>query len=94
MKGETKYVSLATTTNPDTGEVTMFVFGEKWGPVVTGKNLYEAKMKMKEAFGLAMLFNSFWETFNDRVNKKASELAMMQKTASELEKLEKSLELL
>lgn len=59
MKTETKFAEISAKINPENGEVTLFISNEDWGPIVTGKNLAEAKTKMNEAFALAMVANSF-----------------------------------
>ncbi len=64
MKTVTKFAAISMEVNPENGEVTLFVSNESWGPVVTGKNLAEAKAKMKEAFGLAMIANTFCSHIN------------------------------
>ena len=64
MKEETKFIEICSAINPKNGEVTLFLGNERWGPVVTGKNLAEAKARMKEAFGLSMIANSFLDPLN------------------------------
>lgn len=88
MEAKTKYAEIAVVTNPNNGEVTLYVSNEPWGPVVTGKNLAEAKAKMNEAFGLTMIANSYCATINinsdDTIKEKIveykQELAKMTKT--------------
>ena len=87
METKTKYAEIAIATNPNNGEVTLYVSNEPWGPVVTGKNLAEAKAKMNEAFGLSMIANSYCATINsndDSIKEKIveykQELAKMTKT--------------
>lgn len=63
---KTRFAEISVITNPETGEVTLFISNETWGPVVTGKNLSEAKSKMREAFGLTMIANSFCATKNSQ----------------------------
>lgn len=88
MKTETKFVNISSVTNPENGEVTLFISNESWGPVVTGKNLADAKKKMKEAFGISMIGNSYLdvvkesneETVKERLNEYKQEMNKLNNT--------------
>ena len=60
MESTTKFANMATITDPSTGEVTMYIHNEKWGPIVTGATVEEAKAKMSKAFLLSLIANTFW----------------------------------
>ena len=42
--------------NPDSGHVTLCLKNEKGGPIITGKNIIEAKEKFKEAIEIMLKF--------------------------------------
>lgn len=86
-----KFAEIASVVNPDTGEVTLYISNENWGPIVTGKNLADAKQKMLEAFGLSMIVNSFCGTQNLR-NELLVENAKIDK--AKYERLKTTLELI
>lgn len=68
----TKEIRIAALSDPDTKEVTLFVFGENWGPIVTGKNLEEAKTKMKEAMRVSMIYNSLTSNVEGKLRSSVS----------------------
>jgi hypothetical protein len=43
---------LAHRTNPENGEVTLYLKNTTGGPIITGKSLTEAMLKWQEAFAL------------------------------------------
>jgi hypothetical protein len=50
------FLPIASVVNPRNGAVTLYLNGTtSGGPVVTGKNLAEAKTKFQEAYGLMMI---------------------------------------
>lgn len=85
---ETKYAEISISVSPDTGEVTLCVRNESWSPIVTGKNLAEAKVKMEEAFGLAMIANSYCATINHR-----QEESTMKGAVEKMKRLKNTLEI-
>jgi hypothetical protein len=88
METVEKFAAIASVTNPENGEVTLFISNEPWGPVVTGKNLEEAKSKIEEAFGLTMVANSFCSIKNAKEFKPAEAKGYKQ----QLEKITSTLE--
>ena len=91
MTTETKFATISMNMNPENGEVTLFVSDHSWGPVVTGKNLAEAKTKMKEAFGLAMIANSYCATVDAQKHDGALK-AKVSEYNKEMTKLNNTLE--
>lgn len=73
MESKTKFAEILAKTNPENGEVTLFIGNEDWGPVVTGKNLAEAKTKMEEAFALAMISNTFCHAESGKMKEKVAD---------------------
>jgi hypothetical protein len=91
MKPTTKFAIVHTVTSEESGEVTMYLGNEPWGPIVTGKNLAEAKTKLKEAFGLAMIANSYCDTLRQPVDDKKIREELI-KHKEEYAKLENTLQ--
>jgi len=91
MEATEKFAKISVETNPDTGEVTLYISNEPWGPVVTGKNLAEAKAKMKDAFGIAMLANSYCDSIRLQNNHEAIKEKMTEYN-NEVNKVNKTLE--
>lgn len=57
-KIETRFVEICSILDPYTGEITLYINNETWGPIITSKTLDDAKRKFEEAFGLCMIMNS------------------------------------
>jgi|GEM_PF-3496286 hypothetical protein len=68
IKTKTMDVVIGSTTNENTGAVTLFFTEEKWGPVVTGRDLNEAKDKFIDALKVSLVIRSILET-NDLYTK-------------------------
>mgnify|MGYP003405375272 FL=1 len=89
MEMKTEYVVLLVKENKDNGSVTMSVSSESWGPVVTGKDMQDAKNKMKEAFAVSMLFNTF---MSHRKSLKDNFRTDMVDSANKMKELESQLQ--
>ena len=89
MEMKTEYVVLLVKENTESGSVTMSVSSESWGPVVTGKDMQEAKNKMKEAFAVSMLFNTF---LSHKKALKENFRAEMVDSANKMKELESQLQ--
>lgn len=59
MKASKDSVEISSIVNHKNGEVTLFLSNISGGPIVTGKNMDDAKSKMKEAFGISLVAASF-----------------------------------
>ncbi|MCU0432910.1 MAG: RNA-binding protein 25 [Bacteroidia bacterium] len=59
MRTSKESVEISSILNHKNGEVTLFISNIAGGPVVTGKNMEDAKSKMKEAFGVCLAAASF-----------------------------------
>lgn len=51
---------IASVTNPENGEVTLYLANAKGGPIVTGTSYTHAMSRWHEAFGLFQLASAFW----------------------------------
>ncbi len=87
MAPKTITATIGRKVGPD-GAITLYVMDHSWGPIVTGKNLDEAKAKFRLALTGNMIANSYCEAFTRKEKDEKGVSANAQADTEERKALE------